>query len=303
MNQQATISTRRRPRVNRARQRRQRRIYGAVSLISLLLCLALFGGFLYVTFGNMGAAQTHKKLNDMFNGVSSSLRQRLSFIASARAEEEDDAARISERLSELHDINPDLIGWLIAGEDISEPVVLRDNSFYLTHDFYGETSKSGTVFADELNISWQTDPVLILYGHNMRNGSMFGKMSSFRKVKYFASQSLFEFYSAYDDAVTYYIPFAVFDASMNSGNSAYFHLRRYDAFSDAAARQAYLDEILSRSLIGVPVDVNEEDKILCLVTCSYSNSNGRLMLFARALRPGETQEEMTALLALAAQNP
>lgn len=299
MNESISIRMRRRPRADRVKRRRQMRLYGIASIISLILCLALFTGFLVITFGNWGASQTNRELNELFNGVSFSPRFHFSLIASAKAEEEDASSRISSRLSELYAINPDLIGWLIAGEDISEPVVLRDNSFYLTHDFYGETSKSGTVFADELNISWQTDPVLLVYGHNMRNGSMFGKMSSFRKEKYFASQGVFEFYSAYDDSVTYYAPFALFDASMNAGNRAYFYLRRYDSFYDETSREEYLEEILTRSVMDVPVDVTAEDKILCLITCSYSNSNGRLMLFARALRPGETVEEMTALIASA----
>lgn len=296
MNEPISIRARRRSQSGRARRRRQRRIYGTVSIISLLLCLALLVGFLFVTFGNMSAVQTNKKLNDLFNGVSFSPRFRFSLIAQASAEETGDGEPISSRLSELYAINPDLIGWLIAGEDISEPIVLRDNSYYLDHDFYGEKSKSGTVFADELNTGWQTDPVLIVYGHNMRNGSMFGKMSSFRKQKYFASQGLFEFYSMYDDSVTYYVPFAVFDASMNAGNRSYFYLRRYDTFDDEASRTQYLEEILSRSIMDVPVDVNAQDQVLCLVTCSYSNSNGRLMLFARALRPDENREELETLL-------
>lgn len=300
MNESISIRTRRRPRADRVKRRRQMRLYGVVSIVSLVLCLVLLAGFLVVAFGNRSALQTNKELNELFNGASLSPRLHFSLIAGAKAEEEEDSAsRISSRLSELYAINPDLIGWLIAGEDISEPVVLRDNSFYLTHDFYGEKSKSGTVFADELNISWQTDPVLLIYGHNMRNGSMFGKMSSFRKEKYFSSQELFEFHSAYDDSVTYYVPFALFDASMNAGNRAYFYLRRYDSFYDEASREAYLEEILSRTVMDVPVDVTAQDKLLCLITCSYSNSNGRLMLFARALRPGETVEEMTALVAAA----
>ncbi|MDO5378814.1 MAG: class B sortase [Clostridia bacterium] len=297
MNESISIGARRRAQTGRARRRRQRRIYGAVSLISLLLCLSLLAGFLFVTLGNRSAEQTNQRLNDIFHGVSFSPRFRFSLIAQASAEEAEDGEPISSRLSELYAINPDLIGWLIAGEDISEPVVLRDNSYYLDHDFYGEKSKSGTVFADELNAEWQTDPVLIVYGHNMRNGSMFGKMTSFRKQKYFAAQGLFEFYSTYDDSVTYYAPFAVFDASMNEGNRSYFYLRRYDSFGDEAGLSDYLEEIRSRSIMDVPVDVNAQDQILCLVTCSYSNSNGRLMLFARALRPSETREEMEALVA------
>lgn len=76
----------------------------------------------------------------------------------------DTAFEIPERFSELYEINPDIIGWLRAGELADEPVVFRDNEFYLDHDFRGEYSGIGTVFADEKNTDWvdAQDQILVL---------------------------------------------------------------------------------------------------------------------------------------------
>ena len=52
----------------------------------------------------------------------------------------------------------------------------------------------------------------------------------------------------------------------------------------------------SRSLFNIPVDVNEDDQLLSLVTCSYSMDNGRFIIMCRKLREGETPEQMEALL-------
>ena len=79
-------------------------------------------------------------------------------------------------------MNPNVIGWIeIPGLSISYPVVQgTDNAYYLHHLFTGEYNSSGSIFADWHNQPDFADPNTIVYGHNMKNGSMFGTLSHYQ---------------------------------------------------------------------------------------------------------------------------
>ena len=81
---------------------------------------------------------------------------------------------INARFQKLRRQNEDIIGWLSAGELLSEAVVQRDNEYYLRRDYRGYHNNNGAIFLDE-DCGLATRPhTLILYGHNMKTGAMFG---------------------------------------------------------------------------------------------------------------------------------
>lgn len=80
---------------------------------------------------------------------------------------------------------------------------------------------------------------------------------------------------------------SLFDASMNKDDSSYIRIVR-TAFEDDAEKEAFIAEMRARSMYDIPVDADAGDQLLTLVTCSYSHSNGRFLLFARQLREDET---------------
>lgn len=217
----------------------------------------------------------------------------------------DSAGDIPSRFSDLYARNPELIGWLRAGDAVDEPVVFRDNSFYLSHGFDGQQSHSGTVFADERNATWYSDKYVILYGHNIRGGDRFARLSRYKDSEYVSQNPVIEWDTVRSgDAPWQYAVFAAFDASMLPDDDNYFHLRRFDELREggANAAQALIDEVKARSCIDVPLDVTPEDDLLVLVTCSYSDSDGRLMVFTRALRDGETADDIPRAVSESSDN-
>ncbi len=81
--------------------------------------------------------------------------------------------------------NPDLIAWLhIPGGIVDLPVVYRDNTFYLNRDFYLNRSSGGTLFLDEYHPFAHDTQYMVIHGHNMHNGSMFGLLSHYRNEGY-----------------------------------------------------------------------------------------------------------------------
>jgi len=82
---------------------------------------------------------------------------------------------------ELLSRNPDMVAWLRIPGVVSLPVVYRNNSYYLDHDFYGNKNDSGTLFLDEAHPLLHDTQYMVVHGHNMHDGSMFGLLSHYRR--------------------------------------------------------------------------------------------------------------------------
>lgn len=275
------------------------RLPDRVRRVLCALCILLGSALLLAALAQMLESYTARQQNDSLKAL---YYGTTGLIAYAEAPEPDPTPEPENAgFEELQKINPDIVGWIKGGSMVDTPVVHRDNQYYMTHDFYGRESASGTVFADVRNTNCAADPYVILYGHNMKDGSMFGTLPRYRTLSYLKANPILEFTTTSDSAPVYYVPIAVFDASMEQGDDNYFYLRQYLAFSKTQARQQFLDEIRARSLFNIPVDVNTSDRILALVTCSYADTNGRFILFCRPLRANETQDGVRALLQSAAE--
>ena len=221
-----------------------------------------------------------------------------------------EAPSVAADLADAYAQNDDLVGWLKAGEGIDLPVVQSDNTYYLDHGFTGEEDRNGTLFLNMNNQLFPPDDVLLIHGHNMKDGSMFGTLPKFERYDYAKEHPLVTFQTIYDEEPVYYAPVSVFNASMLPDHSRYFDITQIvfpddeagevtdsSTFRQSSAFKAYLDELRAVSLWESPVDVNVDDKLLMLITCSYDLEDGRLMVVCRRLRDGETPEEVAGLFA------
>lgn len=201
--------------------------------------------------------------------------------------------------SALLDVNPETVGFLRIGKIVDLPVVQRENNnaYYLTHNFSGEESSEGALFLDGLNRLVPEDDCLIVYGHNMNNGTMFGNLRSYLNLTFFRSHASVSFDTLYENRT--YVPFAAFNASMDDSGRNAFDLRHFAM--DAAEFDDFIDSLRTHSEFSVPLDVAYGDRLLLLVTCDYSNQDGRFILALRALRDGESVEAAAEKVAQAKQ--
>lgn len=206
------------------------------------------------------------------------------------------AAELSpqERFLPLLDINPDTVGWLRAGYLIDEPVVYRDNDFYLSHNFYGDQSGTGTLFLDAENTDWMMDSYLVFYGHHLKDGSKFGGLKKYCSLGFLQNDPFVLWDSLYSDAPETYVVFSVFEASMVEAQEDYFYLRRFEELHTGGSKELeqLIYELRERSLLDLPIDVGSEDRIMVLVTCSYGTKDGRLLVCCRKVRQEETQDKL-----------
>jgi len=178
----------------------------------------------------------------------------------------------------LERINPDVVGWLAAkGTEIDYPVVWgKDNDFYLHHLFTGESNKLGSIFMDYRNHSDFSDKNTIIYGHNMKDGSMFSSLTKYKDQWYYDSFPTMLLYTPVGKFTIELFAGIVVDGNYDSV--------QFD-FKDDHDFQSYADSIKKKSTFESDTIINPDDKIITLITCSYEFSNARYALYGK-LTPG-----------------
>lgn len=192
------------------------------------------------------------------------------------SEEEAAPARMSRiDLTSLQDINSEATGWIeIPGTMISYPMVhTSDNLYYLTHTFRKETNKAGSIFIETANKADFSDLHTIIYGHNMKNGSMFAGLKDYKKKSFWESHPYvyvdladgshcYEIFSCHEAPVT--------DISYTIGYAA----------DDKYA--SFLDTLKASSLYDTGVSAGTEDFVITLSTCT-NNGKDRFVIHAKKI--------------------
>lgn len=161
----------------------------------------------------------------------------------------------------LKEQNADVIGWIAFDNmDLSYPIMQgEDDSYYLTHTFSGETNSAGSIFMEAGNSPDFQDCHTIIYGHNMKNLSMFGQLRKFRTEEFYQENQYFTVYT--QDQVYRYQIFACYDIS-ESGDIYTIGFAPDEEFG------AFVDEMKRRSYYDTGVEATKQDKIITLSTCS-----------------------------------
>lgn len=197
----------------------------------------------------------------------------------------------------LYQDNRDLIGWLRMEEILDLPVVYKDNEYYLTRDFYKNKSASGTLFLDENHPFRENAQNLLLHGHNMKDGTMFGRLVQYETNLQFLKNNPFIQYSTLWKKEQYVI-FAVLHVSLDVHSAEFFNYFTHHTFSSDAQFENYVRALQNRSAFSIPVDVDPSDALLTLSTCLDED---RLVIVARRVRDGESKSELRHLVQLAAR--
>lgn len=199
---------------------------------------------------------------------------------SAEPEEE-----IPINFEELWETNPDVYAWIvIPGTDINYPILQHptDDSYYLNHNIDGSTGRPACIYTESLNSKDFTDNNTVIYGHNMRNGTMFAQLHKFEDKDFFDEHREIIIYLP--DKVLHYKIFAVHNYDDR-------HLLYSFDFSDKAVYKDYLESIFSiddkNANIDTEMTVTENDKIITLATCVYKQPSLRFHVQAVLVEKGD----------------
>ena len=173
--------------------------------------------------------------------------------------------------AKLKQKNSDAIAWIkVNGTDIDFPVVKgTDNSYYLTHNFDKEKNKAGWIFADYRNKFDGTDKNIIIYGHNMKNGSMLASLKDVIKEEWYNSENNKYIALITENENCKYQVFSVYQIETEE----------YYLQTNILNFKEFVEKIKGRSKKNFNVDIKETDSILTLSTCA-DNTKYRVVLHA-----------------------
>lgn len=178
-------------------------------------------------------------------------------------------------LSLLKEKNPDCVGWVSIPDTSIDFPVMQNGDFYLKHDFDGNYTDYGLPFLDE-RCSLDTSDNLIIYGHHMNDGSMFSELLNYVDENYCKDHP--EIILETENGAETYQVAAVIRAA---GSYAPGEWSVFDQINiSAGAFNTLVENLGERRLYDTGRELVFGDRLLTLVTCEYSQRNGRLAVIA-----------------------
>ena len=191
-----------------------------------------------------------------------------------------ETALVLPEYAELYAMNADLVGWItIEGTNINYPVMQTPDrtDYYLYRDFYRKDSKHGCIYVRE-QCDVNTSDNVVIYGHRMKDGSMFNNLLHYDKQDYYESHKYIQF-DTLTERHTYEI-LAVFKTVATESGFGY-HL--FNNAADAAAFDEFVARVKELALYDTGVDAQYGDRLITLSTCEYSQDNGRMVVVAKRI--------------------
>lgn len=184
--------------------------------------------------------------------------------------------------ADVENFKKNVIGWIdIEGTNIDYPVVqAEDNEYYLDRNYKGEKDAYGSIYMDFRNVSVPRDDNIIIYGHKIRDGSMFSDLAKYTNsgtykdyfenkdiisLEYNGEKTNWEIYSAYVinlDKEDYYL---------------------YTIYKDREKYKSFIEETKERSMLTKDIEITEEDTIISLVTCNFWYDNARVIIHGKLI--------------------
>ena len=179
----------------------------------------------------------------------------------------------------LYEENTDLVGWMtIEGTPIDYPVMQTPDrvDYYLHRNFKKESNSHGCLYVRETCDVFEPSDNVTIYGHHMKDGSMFASLKKFRKQEFWEEYHTIDFDTLYERHS--YTIFAVFTTTASVGEGFTYH--RFEYAADEAEFDQFVSTCKALSLYDTGITPRYGDKLICLSTCEYSQENGRLVVVA-----------------------
>ena len=201
--------------------------------------------------------------------------------------DEEEVPDILPEYIDIYNKNKKLIGWLEIADIDGEPFLAypvmqtTDNEYYLTHGFNQENDKNGCIFMDCNCDAIKPSDNLILYGHHMQSGRMFGNLVKYEDYNFYLTHRIIKFDTIYEHG-EYEVMYA-FRTSLKTEDDISFKYYRFIDCNGAEEFNSYMNEMAQMSLYDTGVTAVWGDHLLTLSTCDYEEKNGRFAVVARRI--------------------
>jgi len=214
--------------------------------------------------------ESKKTYEDLANRYTETVKPGEKAEQSSGGEGKTDGVPVSVSFEELCAECPDVVGWLYCeGTPINYPIVQgEDNDYYMYRLLDGSYNKSGTLFMDCRNQTDFSDPNTVIYGHNMKNGSMFGTLLKYQDPAYYREHPVMYLLTPEAD-----YEIKLISAYVTPADSAAYTIPKTRAERDAILQKAYTTSAFASGVQPLP-----EDRMITLSTCVYDYEDARLVV-------------------------
>lgn len=274
------------------RNRKENRFIKIILLAVIAVCLTQIGQAYYLSLKHQSQQRELQELaeeaarkateGENLTGEEKQPAEKEKLTEEDSAEEEKPPEPvILKKYQDLYEKNQDMVGWLsIEGMQIDYPVMrCEDGEYYLHHDFYGEEDKYGCLFVKEEADVDTPGTNFIIYGHNMKDGSMFGDLDLYREEEFFKEHREISFDTLYEER-TYEI-MAVFLSQVYENDQDVFKYYQFYEAKTPEEFDTFYENVKKLSFYDTEVEAEYGDTFLTLSTCTYHVEDGRLVIVAK----------------------
>ncbi len=247
-------------------------------LVFLGLCIIGSVGYLIFYFA------LYQK-NDMeYNELSELKQEDTGGTVVINYEEAKDKPPVLKKYEQLYKKNRKLVGWItIEGCGIDYPVMqTSNNDYYLEHNYNQDYDKNGSIFMDKDCTPAFPNDNMIIYGHHMKSGKMFGNLNYYAKKDFWEKNPEFMFDTIYETG-TYAVMY-VFRSKIYSQEEIVFKYYQFIDASSADEFESNMESMAEMSLYDTGVTANYGDKLITLSTCDGSEAEGRFVVVAKKIK-------------------
>lgn len=266
------------------KREKRRKLLVVLCGMASIVCLGYFGVY---NWYNYRTADNYKQLSELKDKEPTASDAPAPVIHYTAEEGQSTPPPVLDEYKNLLNKNKRLIGWVkIDDTNIDYPVMqTTDNEYYLDHNLNQEYDKNGSIFMDKDCDVLKTSTNLILYGHHMKSGQMFGGLSLYSDQSYYEKHPCIQFDTIYEKGL--YEIMYVFRSRVYSEDEIVF---KYYQFIDAQSEQefdSYMNDMEGMSLYDTGVTAQYGDRLLTLSTCDYQEKNGRFVVVAKKVTTKE----------------
>ena len=244
-------------------------IFRLIFLITIILLLLL--RLFYLTYINIEKVEVEPQIEEEPSPI----------ITQIDTEKEEIIDENYKKLKELHKENTDTVGYLvIPGTKIDYPVMYtKGEDYYLRKSFKKIYSVAGSLYIDKHNNIIPRDDNIIIYGHNMNDGTMFADLLKYKNKAFFTGHKTIYYYTL--NGLEEYTIVSAFISKVYSLTDDVFKYYKQYNFKDSNEFEYFKDSIMNLSIYDTYTEINYRDVFITLSTCEYTEKNGRFVVIAK----------------------
>lgn len=269
-----------------------------VTKIFLVVCFIIFiSSLIYIVSNQYKLKREEKQLEELQQSIIENpeevdivkeIQKESSKIVESEEKEtqKEKEQQILPQYKKLYQENQDLVGWIkIEDTPIDYPVMqtFDDPTFYIHRDWNKNKSQTGLPLIDaRCNLESEN---IIIYSHNMKNGTMFGSLKRYNEKKFYEEHQIIKFNTIYEESkyqvIAVLLAQVFYDKKPNEGEFAYYDYIELDSKEQF---QEYINQVKELSLYETGVTAEYGDNLITLCTCNYHVKDGRFLVVAKKIQ-------------------